>query len=415
MRVKSKCCKLVLMLFWIALLVLLVFKVEARKRLKVGIHKNPESSHQNVEHELKSLSVKHNLKNTKVLSTTQAPLKSKTQDAGSSAASLSNYYNTAYSVAVEIGNPPQKFTLLIDTGSANLWVPSIKCPATDKSCANHNKYNSSASNTFVANNTDFNIDYGSNSGGTVALSGFLSQDTVTIAGLPIKNQIFAEITDEPENPFLNAPYDGLLGLAYSQISIGGVTPPLYNLIEQGLIKKPVFSIYLNRNGTSAITGGELVLGGTDSALYRGCLTFVPVSIQGYWQFTMTSADIDGTNFCNKCEAILDVGTSLMVVPQNALIKINKILGVLNPNEANGVFLVDCAKISNFPDIVFNIGRKDFPLKSSDYVLRYGNKCVSSFTSLEGLDFIILGEPFMGAYYTVYDLGYNMLGLAPALH
>ncbi|KAH8350590.1 hypothetical protein KR067_010158, partial [Drosophila pandora] len=410
--VKSKCCKLV---FWMALVVLLASKVEARKRLKVGIHKNPQSSHQNVEHELKSLSVKHNVKSTKVLSATEAPLKSKTQDAGSSAASLSNYYNTAYSVAVEIGNPPQKFTLLIDTGSSNLWVPSIKCPATDRTCANHNKYNSAASSTFVANNTNFNIDYGSNSGGSVALSGFLSQDTVTIAGLPIKNQVFAEITEEPENPFLNAPYDGLLGLAYSEISIGGVTPPFYNLIQQGLIKKPVFSIYPNRNGTSAITGGELILGGIDSGLFRGCLTYVPVSAQGYWQFTMGSADINGTNFCNKCEAILDVGTSLMVIPQNALTKVNQILEVLNPKETNGVFLVDCAKIPNFPDIIFNIGRKDFPLKSSDYVLRYGNTCVSSFTSLEGLDFIILGEPFMGAYYTVYDLGYNMLGLAPALH
>ncbi|KAJ1689707.1 hypothetical protein LUZ63_013862 [Rhynchospora breviuscula] len=248
--------------------------------------------------------------------------------------SLKNYMNAQYFGEIGVGSPSQKFTVIFDTGSSNLWVPSSKCYFSI-ACFFHSKYKSSASSTHKKNGTSAAIQYG-----TGAIAGFYSQDHVTVGDLEVKNQDFIEATKEPGVTFVMAKFDGILGLGFQEISVGGAVPVWYNMVNQGLVKEPVFSFWFNRH-QGEDEGGEIVFGGIDPNHYKGQHTYVPVTQKGYWQFEMGDVLVDGqsTGFCSGgCAAIADSGTSLIAGPTSVITEINQKIG------AAGVVSQECKTV-----------------------------------------------------------------------
>jgi cathepsin D len=328
---------------------------------------------------------------------------------------ITNFQDAQYYGPIGIGTPPQNFNVVFDTGSSNLWVPSVKCYAI--ACLLHTRYDSSKSSSYAVNGTAFNITYGS---GTVA--GFLSSDTINIGGLNVNNQVFAETTAEPGLAFDVAQFDGIAGMAFDTISVDHVTPLWYNILSQGLVQNPQFSFWLSKT-PSGSGGGELDLGGVDTTHFTGPTTWVPLTSDTYWEFKLDDLQLGGQGGyvpSGGIKAICDTGTSLMAGPTDAITKLNTALGALCLG-AECLF-PDCTVISKLPNVTLILAGTPFNLTPNDYVLQVSvlgvTECISGFLGLDvpapAGPLWILGDVFIRAYYATFDFKGTRVGFARAL-
>ncbi|KAJ3600669.1 hypothetical protein NHX12_031647 [Muraenolepis orangiensis] len=328
---------------------------------------------------------------------------------------LTNFMDAQYYGVISIGTPPQDFSVLFDTGSSNLWVPSIHCAFLDVACWFHRRYNSKKSSSYTQNGTKFSIQYGRGS-----LSGFISEDTVHVAGLPIPRQQFGEAVRQPGITFAVARFDGVLGMAYPRISVANVTPVFDTAMAAKLLPQNVFSFYISRDPSAAV-GGELMLGGNDPQYYSGEIHYVNVTRKAYWQIKMDNVEVGSQlTLCQSgCQAIVDTGTSLMVGPAAEVRALHKAIGALPL--IMGEYIINCNKIPTLPTISFNIGGKLFNLTGEDYILKESQMgvsiCLSGFMAMDipppTGPLWILGDVFIGKYYTVFDRDSDRVGFAPA--
>lgn len=354
---------------------------------------------------------------------------------------LTNYMDVQYFGEIALGTPPQRFTVVLDTGSANLWVPSTKCHSF--ACYLHRRFDADASSTYqpiLASSDDankkhqqgFQIQYG-----TGSVEGVLARDTLSIAGMIVPKVEFGETTREPGLTFALGKFDGILGLGYREIAVGGIETPFDRMIAEKQLAEPLFTFWLARSSgdgegedAGAANGGELTFGGINEKRFTGPIQYVPVTRKGYWEVNLSKLSLNLPSSSSKsgnkkqpmvllenARAAIDTGTSLIAVPSKVAEEINRKIGA--QKSFRGLWTVDCDAIAKLPSMTFRFGDLDFDLPASDYIMQTPGMCFSAFMGIDvpppAGPLVIVGDAFLRAYYTVYDMGKHRVGFARAVH
>lgn len=324
---------------------------------------------------------------------------------------VTNYEDSEYFGPISLGTPLQTFEVIFDTGSSNLWVPSIDCP--DSSCYNKPRYDGSKSSTYVPNGTYWGVTYGSG-----PVSGYLSYDTLTWGGVPITNVEFAQVTNATGlgAAFALGKFDGILGMAFQSISVDNIITPFQLLWAQGSISENLFAFYLSDDPA---VPSEMVLGGTDPAHYTGTIQYIPLTSATYWETSLDTVSANGVDYSGGVtKVILDTGTSTLAGPSAAVSQFADSIGA-KAIVAGEEWVIGCYKKPSLPTLTIGMGGLTFTLKPSDYLIEEEGDplCV---LGILGLDIPppagplwIMGDVFIRKYYTVFDYGNKQLGFAPS--
>jgi hypothetical protein len=194
---------------------------------------------------------------------------------------VTDFMNAQYFIDVEIGTPPQKFTMVPDTGSSNLWVYSHKCWAIP--CWTHATFDNTKSSTYQKDGQAFDITYGS--GG---IKGTAGQDVAMVGDITATMK-FGEVTSASGASFLASKMSGILGLAYDTISVDGFK----TFMDVNTLTDKSFSFYLHSNPTESY----MVMPGMDHENYSVVQSHKVVE-EKYWALKLDSV----TNAGKKIDA-----------------------------------------------------------------------------------------------------------------
>ncbi|ORX44789.1 acid protease [Hesseltinella vesiculosa] len=329
---------------------------------------------------------------------------------------VSYQHGSGYYGEIHIGEPPQPFQVVFDTGSADVWVVSSTCES--NSCQHHQNYNrrlSASHEPLGLEDEDdddeqvfMDVNYG-----TGHIRAVLNRDTIQVAGLELEDQVVGEAI-AISNDFMGTPFDGIFGLGLASLSSSHHPPPFYSMMSSRMLDSPLFAMYIQSRG------GEIDFGGMDLSRFSGPMMFTPLVDTEYWAIQLQKIRLGNMAKMGNRRAIVDSGTTLIIVtPEDA----EKIHGAIDGAVDNGdsTWSVPCNAASLLPPLIFELeDGVELVLPGNQYVLSQlqpsKTMCLSGISG-QSLDYEektwILGDVFMRHYYTVFDYGNRRIGFGLA--
>ncbi|KAK5784967.1 hypothetical protein PVK06_039508 [Gossypium arboreum] len=225
-----------------------------------------------------------------------------------------------YSTRLWIGTPPQRFALIVDTGSTVTYVPCAMC----EKCGTHQdpKFQPELSGTYqpVKCNLDCNCDkdrdqciYERQYAEMSVTSGILAEDVISFGNLSelSPQRIVFGCETEETGELYRQHADGIIGLGRGDLSI------VDQLVEKGVISNSFSLCY----GGMDVGGGAMVLGGI-SAPSDMIFSYSDPVRSPYYNIDLKEMhvagkklDLDPSVFDRKFGTVLDSGTTFAYFPE----------------------------------------------------------------------------------------------------
>lgn len=313
---------------------------------------------------------------------------------------MSIVHKTAYWGQVKIGG--QSFNVIFDTGSGNLIIPTTACNGAG--CSSHKRYDpNEATGNAVTNDhgeSEAEISFGT---GDIAGKFFNDKLCLGEGGQICVNVNFIGSTQQSAEPFAATPFDGIMGLGFRDLSMGGGFNIIDDLVDKGALPNGMFSFALADEGPSSITFG----GYRPEAVY-GDIVWSQVTIPSYWQIRTDDIMLNNemTGLCGDqgCQVAVDTGTSMLAGPSSLIEQLTNKVSVKE----------DCSNYKSLPVLGFKIGNKVLNLRPDEYVDNdKGQSCSFSLMSLDVPPpkgpLFIFGDPFLRRFVTVFDRENSRVG------
>ncbi|KAF8624544.1 hypothetical protein AX15_005847 [Amanita polypyramis BW_CC] len=322
--------------------------------------------------------------------------------------------DVAYLATIQIGSPPRDFLLLMDSGSADLWVGGENCVSeAGGGCGNHNFLGSQSSSSFQDSQRTFNVTYGTGSVAGTVVTDNLSMGNFTLPGhkFGVTDQESVEFSDN------SVPFDGIMGLAGSALSQEKTLTPVEALAKAGMIQEAITSFKISRLADGK-NDGEITFGALDDTKFDSgtLVTLDNLSKEGFWEAAMDAVSVNGQDAgLQGRSSILDTGTTLIVAPSedaaavHSLIPGAKYIG-------QGGFTVPC---TTNVSLALTFGRTQFAIDPRDIAFQPvdpnnpNGDCASGITAgnIGGATEWLVGDVFLRNAYFSTNVNRNQLSLA----
>jgi len=349
--------------------------------------------------------------------TIDAPSTGQLQKRGSGTNLITNQNaDSSYYGSLAIGTPPVSYDVILDTGSADLWLADADC----SSCGQVPTFNPASSSTFKNTSEPFSIQYGSG-----AAEGVLGSDTVQMAGFSVSNQVFG-VCDAVSSGLLTSPVSGLLGLGWQALASSNASPLWQTLAGNGAWDSPLMAFFLTRyqNDTSVQAlepGGSFTMGFTDTSLFSGEIEYIdiPSGEEAYWTLPMTEITVQGSSITlssgSSSYAAIDTGTTLVGGPSTEIAELYAQIPGSAPGSGNyqGYYTYPCTTTIN---VTLSFGGRNWAVSNDDFQIGQisNSLCVGAFFDIDtGSNSVswIVGDTFLKNVYSVFRYSPASVGFA----